>query len=99
MRPQNQSACGASIPGSSTLEPLIRGLEKTQIIICGVATDVCVGATGIDAMMLGFKIFFVGDLTATFTEERQRIALEVYDRHFAKVMTFKEVMSTMVKHA
>jgi nicotinamidase-related amidase len=66
-------------------------------MICGVATDVCVGATTIDAMMLGFKIFFIGDLTATFSEERQRIALEVYNRHFAKVMTFNEVMKVLTQ--
>jgi len=87
----------ALIPGASSLEPLLRGLGRDRFIICGVATDVCVGATTIDAMMLGFKIFFIGDLTATFSEERQRIALEVYNRHFAKVMTFNEVMKVLTQ--
>jgi nicotinamidase-related amidase len=85
----------ALIPGSSTLEPLLRGLGKDSIIICGVATDVCVGATTIDAMMLGFKVFFVGDLTATMSEERRKLALEVYNRQFAKVVTFDEVMKEL----
>ena len=48
-------------------------------------------------MMLGFKVFFVGDLTATRSEERHRIALEVYDKHFAKVMTFDEVMKELAQ--
>jgi len=87
----------ALIPGSSGLEPLLRGLGRDSIIICGVATDVCVGATTIDAMMLGFKVFFVGDLTATRSEERRKIALEVYDMHFAKVMTFNEVMKELAQ--
>jgi len=85
----------ALIPGSSHLEPLLRGLRKDRFIICGVATDVCVGATTMDAMMLGFKVFLVGDLTSTFNEERQRIALEVYDKHFAKVVTFDKVMKEL----
>lgn len=82
-------------PGSSSLEPLLRGLRKDRFIICGVATDVCVGTTTMDGMMLGFKVFLVGDLTSTFSEERQKVALEVYDRHFAKVITFKEAMEEL----
>lgn len=87
----------AFIPGSSSLEPLLRGMGRDRFMICGVATDVCVGATTIDAMMLGFKVFFVGDLTATFTAERQRVALEVYNRHFAKVVTFSDVMEELTQ--
>lgn len=81
----------AFIAGSSSIEPLLRGLGRGTIIICGVATDVCVGITTADAMMLGFKVFYVGDLTATLTEERYRVALEVLNRHFAKVVTFDQV--------
>lgn len=81
----------AFIPGSSSLEPLLRGLGRDSFIICGVATDVCVGTTTADAMMLGFKVFFISDLTATLTEERHRVALEVLNKHFAKVTTFDQV--------
>jgi len=31
----------------------------------------------IDAMMLGFKVFFIGDLTKTFSKQRKKIALEI----------------------
>jgi nicotinamidase-related amidase len=85
----------AFIPDSSSLEPLLRGLNRTSIIICGVATDVCVGATTIDGMMLGFKVFFVSDLTATATAERQKVALELYDGNFAKVMTSSEITNEL----
>lgn len=85
----------AFIPGSSSLEPLLHGLGRDRLIICGVMTDVCVGTTTTDGMMLGFKVFFVGDLTATLTEERQKIALELFDARFAKVMTFDEVMKEL----
>jgi isochorismate hydrolase len=64
-------------------------------MICGVLTDLCVGTTTADAMMLGFKVFFVGDLTATFSKERQKIALEVYNMHFAKVMIFDQIMDEL----
>ena len=81
----------AFIPGSSSLEPLLRSLDIERLVICGVATDVCVATTTADAMMLGFKVFLVGDLTATKSEERQRAALEVIDQCFARVTTFGEV--------
>ena len=85
------------IRGSSDLESLLRKLNTDRFIITGVATDVCVGTTTMDAMMLGFKVFFISDLTATFSEERHRIALEVYNRHFAKVMSFDEVMEELAQ--
>jgi ureidoacrylate peracid hydrolase len=81
----------AFIPGSSTLEPLLRGLGRDTIILGGVLTDVCVATTASDAMMLGFKVFYVGDFAATLTDARQKVALEVLDRHFAKVMTYESV--------
>ena len=57
-------------------------------IIAGIITT-------IDAMMLGFKVFFVGDLTVTRTGERHEIALEVLDTLFAKVTTFDEAMKEL----
>jgi nicotinamidase-related amidase len=81
----------ALIPGSSNLEPLLRGLGRDSFIICGILTDVCVASTTIDAMMLGFKVFFAADLTVTLSEERQKISLEVIGRHFAKVVTFEQI--------
>ncbi|MBI4296067.1 MAG: cysteine hydrolase [Chloroflexi bacterium] len=84
----------ALIRGSSVLEQLLRGLGKDSFIICGVLTDVCVGTTTTDGMMLGFKVFLPGDLTATASEERQKVALQVYDR-FARITTFSEVMKEL----
>jgi ureidoacrylate peracid hydrolase len=85
----------AFIPGSSNMEPLLRGLARDSIIICGIATDVCVAATTIDAMMLDFRVFLVGDLTSTFSDDRQRIALEVLGTHFAKLMMYDEIKAEL----
>ena len=87
----------ALITGSSDLEPLLRGLGRDSFIVCGVATDVCLESTVRDAMMIGFRVFIVGDLTATFTEERQKIALEVLNKHFAKVMRFDDVKKELLE--
>lgn len=89
----------AFIRGSSNLEQLLGSLGRDSIIVCGVITDVCVGTTVIDAMMLGFKVFLVSDLTATRTAERQKMALELYSQRFAKMMTFDEVMKELAQLA
>jgi ureidoacrylate peracid hydrolase len=89
----------AFVPGSSNLERLLRGLGRESIIACGAATDVCVATTIAHAMMLDFKVFLISDLTATFTEERQKAALNVIDQHFAKVMTFAELKKELKRWA
>lgn len=83
------------IAGSSSLEPLLRGLRRDSLIICGVATDICVSATVIDAMMLDFRVFLVSDLTATLSPERQQAALEVLGKHFAKIVNSTELKTEL----
>lgn len=85
----------ALIPGSSGLASKLHDLGREELIITGVATDVCVGTTTMDAMMLGYRVFLVSDLTATFTEERKNNALKVYDRHFAKAMTSQAIIEEL----
>jgi ureidoacrylate peracid hydrolase len=87
----------ALIPGSSTLEPLLRGLGRDRFIICGIVTDVCVGSTAIDGMALGFRVFFSADLTASLSPERQKVALEVMGRHYARVMALEEIKESLRK--
>jgi len=85
----------ALIPGSSQLEPLLRGLGRDSFIISGIVTDVCVGSTTIDGMALGFRVFFAADLTASLSPERQKVALEVMGRHYARVMTLAEIKKAL----
>jgi ureidoacrylate peracid hydrolase len=84
------------ITGSSNLEPLLRGLGRDSFILCGILTDICVAMTTCDAMMLGFRVFVVGDLTATLTDERQKISLQVLDRNFCKVTDSKQVKADLL---
>lgn len=86
----NKVRYSAFISGSSSLEPLLQGLRRDVLIICGVATDVCVGTTVSDGMMIGYRVILIGDLTDTVSEERQKVALEVINQHFAKVITFDD---------
>jgi len=89
----------AFAPGSSNIERLLRGMGRDSLIVCGIATDVCVGVTVYDAMMLDFRVFLVGDLTATLNDERQKVGLEVIEKHFAKLVTADEVCQELQKSA
>lgn len=83
----------AFIAGSSSLEPLLRGLDCDSIIICGCCTEVCANTTAADATQLGFRVFFVSDLTARISkDERDYLAILYFiNRHYAKVMTLAEI--------
>ncbi len=91
----NKIRFSAFISGASHLELLLRGLGRDSFIACGVATEICVAASVIDAQMLGFKVFCIGDLTAGRNEALARMMLELLDRYYAKVVTFKEIMKEL----
>jgi ureidoacrylate peracid hydrolase len=83
----------AFIPGSSNLEPLLRGLGRDRFIICGTAMEGSVFLTASDAMMLGFKVFCVSDLTGNSGHAE---AFEyVMGRRIAKVTTFEDIRNEL----
>jgi ureidoacrylate peracid hydrolase len=51
----------AFIQGASNLDRILRYQQRDTVIIMGVATNVCSGATARDAMMLDYKVVFVSD--------------------------------------
>jgi nicotinamidase/pyrazinamidase len=46
---------------STGLEYYLKGLGYGEVFLCGLATDVCVYYTALDALRLGFKTFLVED--------------------------------------
>ncbi|MFM2106002.1 MAG: hypothetical protein RL338_1034 [Chloroflexota bacterium] len=50
---------GATVP--TGLEALLRGRGVERILVCGLATDYCVGATAEDAVALGFRTTLLVD--------------------------------------
>lgn len=82
----------ALIPGSSELERLLRGLGKDTIIITGTRTSICCESTARDAMMLDFKVIFVSDATATFTDQEHQATLNIMAMSFADVVTTEELV-------
>jgi ureidoacrylate peracid hydrolase len=85
----------AFVSGSSNLERLLRILGRNHLIMTGVATNVCVGSSAMDAMMLDFKVTFVSDATAAFTDFLQQSFLINLKMVFADVATTAELMKQL----
>lgn len=85
----------ALIPGSSSLERLLRSLDIDTILVAGTKTNVCCESTARDAMMLDFKVVMVEDCCAALSDEEHRAALETIIQQFGDVMTSHDVMARL----
>ena len=77
---------GAFAPGASDLHAILQQREIDTLIVTGTASQVCCESTARDAMMLNYKVFFVADGNATFTDEEHNATLS------AMAMTFCDVV-------
>ncbi len=76
----------------TSLESTLRKEEVRQVVVCGVLTNLCCETTARSAFMRGFEVYFLGDGTATFTEEMHEAALLNLSYGFATVITVDEVL-------
>jgi len=61
----------------TSLEPLLRGLGVTRLMICGVVTNICVESTARSAFMRDFAVTLIEDCCAAKTRRLHELALEV----------------------
>ena len=87
---KNRYSC--FVPGSSSLERLLRSLQRDTIIICGTRSNVCCESTTRDAMMLDFKVLFVSDGTSAMSDYEHQATLDTLAQSFADVITTEEVI-------
>ena len=83
------------IPGSSSLERVLRGYGIENVLVAGTKTNVCCEATGRDAMMLDFKVVMVSDCLAALSDEEHRATLETFIQQFGDVMDHLEVLALL----
>jgi nicotinamidase-related amidase len=60
---------------ASALELLLVEMGASELVICGLAADMCVQLTAADAFLREFKVWVPGDCTASETEEAKATAL------------------------
>jgi ureidoacrylate peracid hydrolase len=81
------------------LKNRLDSLKRTQLIVVGVAANVCVESTVRDAMQLDYQVVLVSDGVTTTDEALLESTLANTRLFFGDVMTAEEVMEALGKHA
>lgn len=85
----------AMAPGSSELEPLLRGLGVDTLLICGTVTNVCCESTARDAMMRDFRTIMIDDALAAVTPAEHENALHGWMLFFGDVLSVDEAAARL----
>lgn len=73
------------------LATILSSLRISNLVICGVTTNMCVETTARDASQMDYRVFVVGDATGELDEERHRVALTTIGFGFGWVVTVDDV--------
>lgn len=80
---------------NTSLETVLRCKGVENLIMVGVATNICVESTVRDAFYRDFRVFVPKDATASYTEDMERGSFINFDFGFAKVTTTEEILEGM----
>ena len=75
---------------ATPLDLLLREMQAKELVIVGLAADMCVQLTAVEAYMHGYSAWVPADCTAAETTQAKRQALE----HMARVMKCSTALST-----
>ncbi len=81
----------------SHLDTLLKELGCDTVIITGVATNICCESTARDAMMMDYKVIFVGDATAALSNVLHQTSLENIQSFFGDVVTTEEIIQELIQ--
>lgn len=84
---------GAFAPGSSDLHAILQARGIDTLIISGTATQVCCESTARDAMMMNYKVFFIADANATFTDAEHNATLSAMAHGFCDVIYTNDMVA------
>lgn len=85
----------AFIKGSSRLDGLLKARGIDTIIVTGIASNVCCESTARDGMMIGYRVIFVSDATASPSELLHQTTLMNMRLIFADVVTTSELLAEL----
>jgi ureidoacrylate peracid hydrolase len=89
----------AFIPGTCDLHQMLQERHIDTLIISGTLTNCCCESTARDAMQLNYKVIFVSDANATFTDAEHNATLNNMCALFADVMSTQEVIDVLQRSA
>lgn len=79
------------------LSERLRELGVTQVMVCGVATNICVQATACDAFMDGFRVLFVSDASGAYSQDGHDATLELIDLAYGDVVDTTTVVDALAR--
>jgi len=79
----------------TTLETLLRGLERDQILVTGAWTNMSIEHTARHGADAGYEVVVASDGTSTVSDEWQHAALNYAMNNVGKVATCAEIKSAL----
>ncbi|OEU67797.1 MAG: hypothetical protein BBJ57_05710 [Desulfobacterales bacterium PC51MH44] len=81
----------------TNMDELLRSRNIEEIIIAGVMTNCCCETTARDAFVRDYRVFFMGDATATVNRELHAASLKNLAYGFAHVVSTRELCEQLMK--
>jgi nicotinamidase-related amidase len=88
--------CGSAFRGT-TIEYLLRNMQRSCVVVVGVVTGSCVQATACDALERGFATLVVEDATATWSPEMQASAIELMRERGAEIVSTEQLLRQLAE--
>jgi ureidoacrylate peracid hydrolase len=79
---------------NTRLDSVLRTMKVENIIVLGVATNVCVESTARHGYMLDYHTVFVSDCSASYDKAAHDMTLKTHAKHFGRVATSDEIIAT-----
>ena len=79
------------------LEKLLRESKVRTIIVTGIMTECCVGATARHGFMLGFYTIVPEDCVASYDKEAHNATISNIDKFFGRVVSSDEILTSWLK--
>jgi len=80
---------------NTNLEQILQENNISQVIVCGVLTNICCETTARSAFVRGFEVFFTIDGTAAYSEEHHMATISNLSYGFAIPMLLDEIFDIL----
>jgi ureidoacrylate peracid hydrolase len=88
---------GTLAHGTSDLQRLLEEAGADTLIVTGCVTNCCCETTAREAYQLGYKVAFVADGNAAYSDEAHAAALSSLGTFFADLWTTEEVVAALAR--
>ncbi len=85
--------------GQKQFDEKLQSLNRSQVILCGIETHVCVYQTAVDLLKKGFRIDIIKDAVSSRTPENKNIALNRLAATDANISSTEMALFELLKTA